>query len=168
MGTSKGFDAEACGGTEGDQQLKLTAASRCAWSLGGAMLFFFRKKNFPLLIGNKHNQTATTMDVIDENCVPNALPKASRKRKAPEPKAKKVSLENRVKTLPHDQLVSVLVSFLKDTNQEEAFVNLLPAIDVTDLSKSLQAASAAIRKALPHSRYGSNTDSYGFKRARPG
>ena len=73
-----------------------------------------------------------------------AAPSVGKKRKAPEPKAKKVSLEKRLQTLPHQQLVDVLIQFLRSTNQEDAFVSTLPEVDVSELLKSLSQASSAI------------------------
>jgi hypothetical protein len=84
--------------------------------------------------------------------------------KVSKPKGLK-ALEKQLKALPRDQLCAAVVAFLaEDPELEHRFVASLPAPDISSFLVTLQAASRAISRALPNSRWGSSCDHYGYKR----
>ena len=67
--------------------------------------------------------------------------------------------------LDRQQLAGVLQALLENgTVPPEKVESLLPSPDMSAYVKEGERLSAAIRRALPNSRYGSCTDHYGYKR----
>ena len=67
--------------------------------------------------------------------------------------------------LDRQQLAGVLQALLENgTVPPEKVETLLPSPDMSAYVKEGERLSAAIRRALPNSRYGSCTDHYGYKR----
>jgi hypothetical protein len=92
------------------------------------------------------------------------VPNVTKPKGLSKPKGLK-ALEKQLKALPRDQLCAAVVAFLaEDPELVESFVASLPAPDISSFLVSLSTASRAISRALPNSRWGSNSDHYGYKR----
>lgn len=75
------------------------------------------------------------------------------------------ALRPRLLGLSREQLADLLLDVTADGSlAEPTLLARLPAPALAPVVAALRAANAAIRKRLPHSRYGSGRDAFGYRR----
>jgi len=109
--------------------------------------------NFPILVNDLTQKTTSNKT--------SAIPAKAKPKKT----FTSTQLKQRLLAVPHSDLVATVVNLVsRNELDEDSLINALPVPSCDVYVATLQKSANAISRALPHSRFGSSSDHYGFKR----